>query len=592
MYKDKMICTLGHQDIPVIQKQPDFLVDLLQSNILLFGEPMCGKTNFIKLLITILHKRYRETDEQIYVLDFGGALAECEDLPLISAYFDNSNEEYVKRVFNLVDEQLKNNIAKLEGKNYPDCAENQPIHTTFFIDNVNAFLDEPRYVGYQEKLAKICRDGLSKGITLIMTASSTKGLSSYMGSFKQKIALSLPIEEYSNIFTHKVIAVGNNPGRGFANVTLRADDTKGTFPVQKPYELQLNCADDINSSKFREKISECFKGGSVKKYKRFPSVLTEEEYNRFDTQHNRENKTNNDIVVGLDYVECKPVTVTLNVECKPMLPTFNPERVIAIYGKKEFGKTNLLKRLLKPFLKQKEYNFVFLDDGRGQLSEICNTVKKQIKSGTSQTAVYINKYETKVVGKLGFESSPDGKRGKVRREETRKLSPLENLIYCIHNDYMDMNKVFYKDDSPVSMGIFGFVLYPQNNYKKNTVFVMQSKSLYIDSKQSAIFMRTVLPLMVSIAEEMNWTFIFTDVKDINADFRGSFNSMINVAFLLDSIAEFASERGQKSVFGSMDIKTLKEEYAKCELGDGFVYFVEQDMLKKVKFIKEEGMIYE
>ena len=38
------------------------------------------------------------------------------------------------------------------------------IHTTLFIDNVNAFFDEPRYSAYREKLAKLCRDGLSKGI--------------------------------------------------------------------------------------------------------------------------------------------------------------------------------------------------------------------------------------------------------------------------------------------------------------------------------------------------------------------------------------------------------------------------------------------
>ena len=34
-----------------------------------------------------------------------------------------------------------------------------------------------------------------------------------------------------------------------------------------------------------------------------------------------------------------------------------------------------------------------------------------------------------------------------------------------------------------------------------------------------------------------------------------------------------------------DIKSLKEDYAKCELGDGYYYDVEADNLKKMKFIK-------
>ena len=60
-----------------------------------------------------------------------------------------------------------------------------------------------------------------------------------------------------------------------------------------------------------------------------------------------------------------------------------------------------------------------------------------------------------------------------------------------------------------------------------------------------------------------------------------------MAFLLDNIAEFAGERGQRSVFGSMDVKSLKEDYARCERGDGYYYDVEADDLKKVKFLKAE-----
>ena len=55
--------------------------------------------------------------------------------------------------------------------------------------------------------------------------------------------------------------------------------------------------------------------------------------------------------------------------------------------------------------------------------------------------------------------------------------------------------------------------------------------------------------------------------------------------MLDNIAEFAGERGQKTIFGNMDVKYLKEEYAICELGDGYYYDVEADKLQKMKFIK-------
>ena len=84
----------------------------------------------------------------------------------------------------------------------------------------------------------------------------------------------------------------------------------------------------------------------------------------------------------------------------------------------------------------------------------------------------------------------------------------------------------------------------------------------------------------------NYIFIFTDVKKItDIEVNSVFNSSLKSIFVLDNIAEFASERGSKTVFGDMDIKSLKEDYAKCELGDGYYYDVEADNLKKMKFIK-------
>jgi hypothetical protein len=96
----------------------------------------------------------------------------------------------------------------------------------------------------------------------------------------------------------------------------------------------------------------------------------------------------------------------------------------------------------------------------------------------------------------------------------------------------------------------------------------------------------ILPELVDVAEERNFIFLFTDVKNITeVEVSSVFNSTLKVVFLLDNIAEFAAERGKKSVFGDMDIKDLKEDYAKCELGDGYYYDIDSDLLKKCKFIK-------
>ena len=94
MSREKILCTLGKFDIPIIQMQPTFIVDLLDSNLILFGSAMSGKTTFIKNLVNILHKQYDEDQEQIFILDFGGALSEYRSIGLsvcVRSFLTRSN---------------------------------------------------------------------------------------------------------------------------------------------------------------------------------------------------------------------------------------------------------------------------------------------------------------------------------------------------------------------------------------------------------------------------------------------------------------------------------------------------------------------
>lgn len=84
--------------------------------------------------------------------------------------------------------------------------------------------------------------------------------------------------------------------------------------------------------------------------------------------------------MGLDYVDFCPVTIDLG-----------KSHVIVIYGKKEFGKTNLLKLLINGLVEQKEdIRLVFFDDGRNQLSEIYE------KYEAVRECVLINKFDKRI----------------------------------------------------------------------------------------------------------------------------------------------------------------------------------------------------
>ena len=578
---NKMLCILGRFDMPIIQMQPPFCVDLLDSNLILFGSSMSGKTTLLKTLVHILHKQYNDRQEQVFILDFGGALSDYREFPLVSAYFDNANEEYVKRVFKIMDNILRDNIKELSGKNYRD-AERQPIHTTFIIDNLNAFMDEPRYSAYQEKLAKLCRDGLSKGITIVVAAAETKGLSSYFGSFKQKIAFEMPPDNYNEIFSGKAGQIGNHPGHGFANVTVRPEGVTGTFRMNLPYEVQCTLpykvreedhADTEESFMDNLKQKFGFKNGAyercVKKYQMFPEELTFAAFEKIKQQPlNSEKELRFPVSVALDYVDFCPVTVDLA-----------QSHVIAIYGKKEFGKTNLLQLLLAGIARQKpDARIVFFDDGRNQLQDIYHKYQEKTES------VYFNGF---CQGTIKLAAAGP----KAEEARTKKLSPLQRFYLYLNDNYLDLPKGLIGGMFNIpEMDVRRIV--SKNEYEDTpfTVFVIQSKLVYLNTNENKHFIEKVLPRLVAVAEDKGYVFIFSDVQKISElETNTVFNSVVGTVFLLDNIAEFAGERGQKTVFGNMDLKALKEDYAQCEKGDGYFYDIEADHLLKVKFMKyEEG----
>lgn len=572
----QLLCTLGKYDIPIVQIQSDFQVDLLQSNIAIFGSSASGKTNMLKLLINNIHKQTDETEEQIFILDFSGGLMSYKNLPLVSAYFDNSNEEYVKRVFKILETILKNNTKVLGSDNY--ISYKKPIiHTTFIIDNLNSFVDETRYTTYQEKFARLCREGRSRGISIVFAAADTKGISRYLLSFEQKAALCFPSDKCSEIFGEKADNIGNIPGRGYANITMKPENVIGTFPLNSPYEFQCYIAEDIEDNdsdiaigldRIFGRISETHSDSDLynkhaKRYMTFPQELKLSEYMHLKQPLDADDAipSETSIAVGLDYVDFKPIYADLE-----------NSRAIAIYGKRNFGKTNLLSVLIDGILnKRNDVQFVLLDDGRKQLQSIHENIKQK-----GMESILFQKFEAISI------SYEDGS------NDCRKLSPLYQFYKFIHEEILSFGDPYYKEN--IYREIYG------ENYNnapkgtdgdksKPTIFVIQSKSVYVNSKFNTEFIRYILPELLDIAEDNDYAFIFSDAKKItDGDTNSEFNSAIKTVFLLDNIAEFASERGSKSVFGDMDAKSLKEDYASCELGDGYYYNVEEDNLKKMKFI--------
>ncbi len=498
------------------QTQPVLYVDAVSNNMIVFGGHMSGKTTFIKTLLVRLHENLdTDIERDIYILDFGGNLGQYRDMSLVSACFDNSNEEDVRRVFKAIENKLEKNSKLLASRQFLDVflsdEEKKPAHIMLIIDNVNSFLSDERYESYQDVLMKLCREGLSKGLTLVFTASDTSaGVGRFLGNFDRRFALDGSADKYIDIFGMKVDEPMKNPGRGVSVIDgkprelqlfLPFRDELRDLPMMREYMAQIETKTD--------------------KLTAFDGDLTAANFDKFVSKNVEEQPDPSNPVVGLDYYDHMPISINLK-----------EIHSLAIYGKKKFGKTNLLQLLVRSIHKSHpDFRFVFFDDGRRQLADIYSEISS------------CSKYVTSVEELSDF---------------------LDENGYAAKTG----NKNFVEKDNP------------------GTVFVMQSKMLF--QSNGATLLKYTFPKMIATAEEKQYWFIFSDVRKVSnndRDTESSLNNSIAAAFLLDNIAEFVSDRGSRSVFGEMDAKELKTEYARCELGDGYYYDIESDELKKIKIIK-------
>lgn len=520
-----MEIAIGIYDAPQIQQQPILYLNPFKSNIAVFGGPMTGKTTFIKAYLVRIHeKKELASHENIYIIDFGGNMGEYSRLESVCACFDNSNEENIKRIFKTLERRMDENAKKLESNNYYSLYTKDPsrcpTHLTLIIENLNAFLADERYASYQERLMRLCRDGLSKGLSVIVTANDVTGTNRLMANFGQKVAFEMPSDNYFEIFNTKVNKPMKLPGRGIVNIDSAAYEFQCFVPFAGNEEVELSTL-----------ISECSTVKNQNKMAAFNGDLTFDNVSKF-SENAMSISQRDDILVGLDYYEHKPVC--LNVR---------DSRSIAIYGKRQFGKSNLLRIIVRTILKaNRGVRFVYLDDGRKQLEEFQNI---------GSDNVYLTNVES--LRDYLTENGYGGKRSVRTAKATVPPKPVDSVI---------------SDDTPY------------------TVFVLQSKALYQSSVDATYLMREWIPEMIGNADARNYLFIFSDVRNISApEVRIPFNNSISVAFVLDNIGEFVADKGSKSVFGEMDSRELKAEYAKCSVGDGYYYDVEADVLEKLRFIK-------
>ena len=356
---------MGIYDSPREQKRDFFTVDNWKTNIAVFGDSGSGKTVFLKTLIMMLYnadKKAKKHMNDIYIIDFGQGMSSFASIGNVCAYFNRSNEEYIKSVFTTIEERL-NEISEIIGdmtyqayaEKYP---EKCPVHITLIIDNITPFLQDENYSYYREQLETLCRDGVIKGLNVIITANNLIGIHSrLLSNFEQKIAFSMLDEDYRTLFNTKTDRPVNVPGRCLVNI--------GPYVHECQIFLPYNDMDYDNN----QEHSLAEKKQHPRRMHALPAVITMENIARHCRNGKINSRTDSELLFGLDYRKSEPVTLdTGNV------------RAVAVYNKKSRTgeKMNFLNGMLGQ-LKDKapDIRFVFFDDSRKEMDKLYDKYSHQ-----------------------------------------------------------------------------------------------------------------------------------------------------------------------------------------------------------------------
>ena len=269
---------LGVYDDPDNQYQGYARFDLCSDNILIVGSSQTGKTNFLQDIIRMIAEKYSPAMANIYIADFGAMYLKIfENLAHVGGVVTIAESEKFKNLFKLITEEIQKRKSK-----FLDCglssytayieAGYEDLPQIFFVlDNFSAF-KEIYADSYEDQFIYIAREGISCGISVVMTNSSTSGLGyRYLSNFATRIAFKCnDSNEYIALFDRCRIQPKDTPGRMLCKLNKELYEAQSFIAFEGHKEIERSNA----VKEFIEAINQSYTDLSARRIPSIPDVLT------------------------------------------------------------------------------------------------------------------------------------------------------------------------------------------------------------------------------------------------------------------------------------------------------------------------------
>jgi len=238
--------SIGLYDAPDKQLQLDYYLDIFGGNTLIIGASGMGKTVLLQNIIRNISDNYDADDVNVYICDFGSMyLKNYETLNIVGGVVTIDDDERYKNFMKLLQSELyirKNRLASFGASNidaYLANGHRDMARIVILIDNF-ALYKEVYDATYGECMLQLMRDGISCGITFVITNSQANGIGyKYLPNFANRIAFSLNDGSgYTGIFDRCRMKPKELPGRALCVVEKEIYEMQTHLPFSGESEIE------------------------------------------------------------------------------------------------------------------------------------------------------------------------------------------------------------------------------------------------------------------------------------------------------------------------------------------------------------------
>lgn len=291
---------IGIYDNPSGQMQGVSYIDIDQ-NTFIVGSGKTGKTNLLQSVLRTLATRYSPDEVNIYIMDFAStALKIYDSLNHVGGVVTPDEDEKFKNLIKLLTSEMEyrkkktTEVGVSSYSSYVDAGFRDMPRIVVILDNF-AVYKELYGEDYESAFVKICREGLTYGISLIITNNTTTGFTyKYLSLFSDRIAFYCnDSNDYSTVFEKCRTSPSNHPGSAMYG------DDGAFFEMQTflAFEGEKEIERSNAAKKFIAEVNLRNKNKNAKRIPCIPNNLTKEyvkkNYN-FIEKHC-------EYIVGLDY---------------------------------------------------------------------------------------------------------------------------------------------------------------------------------------------------------------------------------------------------------------------------------------------------